>query len=331
MNKRLLLLAGLCLAVLALSAARSGFAATTTTTTIPGTKTPWPPNFSLLRGGYWGPLITCDGNYSATGTDPGAHEKHCTSACDAIIGFEAIVYFVMTIILYVGAPVMALVGGGMIVFGGANPGMIDKGRKTLLGMAIGVALALSAYVLVSTFLWLVQPKIDPTGKTGVAWPEIKCDPNSVPGGYLEFNYNVTSTSNSPNSGVNYASYKCLNQDGTPASNCVNYSSSFSKPWNCSNNTDCSMGSSFTSTGAPLKCQDYVGPNCSNTAAPSQTAPATTPPAGPVSYKCLSTHLGVQFGKCTNYSGEKKPWGCVSSNPCASGESCQDFTKQDCVD
>ncbi len=135
--------------------------------------------FDLTKGGYWGPLVTCTGNYSATSSN----EKTCTSACDAIVQTEAIIYFVMTLLLYVGAPVMFLIGGLMIVFGGANPTLLAQGQKTLWGTAIGVALALSAYVIVSTFLWAVQPS-----GTGVKWPNIQCNPAEVPGGYLQFDY-----------------------------------------------------------------------------------------------------------------------------------------------
>ncbi len=186
MKKTFLLLGlALFLSLSFLSGLRLTASAETGSEIVPGTgKNPilykdLPAKFDLTKGGYWGPLVTCTGNYSAASSN----EKTCTSACDAIVQAEAIIYFVMTLLLYIGAPVMFLIGGLMIVFGGANPNMLSQGQKTLWGTAIGVALALSAYVIVSTFLWAVQP-----AGSGVKWPNIQCNPSEVPGGYLQFDY-----------------------------------------------------------------------------------------------------------------------------------------------
>ncbi len=206
---------------------------------------------TLAPPGFWGPLLVCNGNYSATSTN----EAHCVSACDAIIEFEAIIYFVLTIVLYIGAPAMFVAGGVMILFGGASPNMLSQGKKVLWGAAIGVVLAVSAFVIVSTFLWLIQPKSDPTGKTGVAWPNIQCQPLDtngkplVPGGELHFNYDLPSstapatsnrsTSNSP------VSSGCYTNNGGPGAT-----------WQCASNGSCNGISCSNQT-----CQRYPKADC----------------------------------------------------------------------
>ncbi|MFH0890423.1 MAG: hypothetical protein V1856_00120 [Candidatus Liptonbacteria bacterium] len=135
---------------------------------------------------YWPtaarPLISCSGDYSGYQNEGTIPAKTCTSLCDVIQTFQRILYFVMTLVLFIGAPLMFVVGGGMIFFAGASPSLLERGKKTVWAAVIGVVLALSAYVIIGTLLWLVGN--DPSNPAHVSWPNISCDPNKMPGGTL---------------------------------------------------------------------------------------------------------------------------------------------------
>jgi hypothetical protein len=102
--------------------------------------------------GYWGGstgLISCTGNYlsnAPAGTTP------CTSLCDLINTFINIVYFLMSIAIFIITPIMFVWGGVMMMFSGANPGALETGKKILTGAVIGLAIVLCSYLLISTIL-----------------------------------------------------------------------------------------------------------------------------------------------------------------------------------
>jgi len=58
----------------------------------------------------------------------------------------------------------------MVVSGGSAE-RFGKGRKVLVNTAIGVALALGAFVIVATLLWAAGARL---GVGGVGWPDIQC-------------------------------------------------------------------------------------------------------------------------------------------------------------
>ncbi len=240
---------------LALFLAASSFSALAKDTPyVPGTQIPYQnltSKFNIFGGGYWGPLLTCTGDYSATSSRDGTY-KTCTSACDVIIEFEAILYFALTLVMYVGAPVMLVVGAGMIMFAGANPNLLSQGRKVLFSTVIGVVLALASYVIVSTFLWLVQPA---DSAKPVSWPNITCNPKDAPGGELDFssyNYKApTSTTGTPP--------PASSTPPSVSSGCYN-GTRFPAQFKCFPGTnDCGGG---TYCGSGLKCSKYSTANCS---------------------------------------------------------------------
>jgi hypothetical protein len=103
---------------------------------------------NLWPTGYWGQggLVSCTGDYLAQ--DNNAHP--CTSLCDLINTFINIVYFLMTIAIFVIAPILLVVGGIMIMLAGANPGMLESGKKVLTGAVIGLIIVLCSYLIVAT-------------------------------------------------------------------------------------------------------------------------------------------------------------------------------------
>lgn len=105
------------------------------------------PNLWGNPPGFWGPLVSCTGNYlSGSGATP------CTNLCDLINTFVNIVYFLISIALFIIAPLSFAVGGIMIMFAGANPGMLESGKKVLTGAVIGVVIVLCSYLIVATVL-----------------------------------------------------------------------------------------------------------------------------------------------------------------------------------
>jgi hypothetical protein len=98
---------------------------------------------------YWAPggLISCTGNYLDQN-----NSHPCQSVCDLIQTFANIIYFLITICLFVLAPIFFGIGGIMLMVSGANPEMRSRGRSVLTGTVIGVGIILCAYLIVFTFL-----------------------------------------------------------------------------------------------------------------------------------------------------------------------------------
>lgn len=126
---------------------------------------------SLWPTGYWGPILSCTGKYVG-----GSDLPPCTSLCNVFETIRNAIYFGLSLIIFVLAPIMFLAGGIMVVLGGANPGIINRGKSILWGTLWGVVIALGSFVIIATFLWLVGNK----SVGGVPWPQINC---SNPPGY----------------------------------------------------------------------------------------------------------------------------------------------------
>lgn len=133
----------------------------------------WPSNVlahaegqSIWPLGYWGPLVACEGNA-------------CDSLCDLVDLGQHLTSFGISLVIFAIAPVMIVYGGMMILIAGGSEERIKNGKKILTGAVLGILLALGAYLIVTTFLWLVGAASDGV-EGGVQWPNIKC---SVPGTY----------------------------------------------------------------------------------------------------------------------------------------------------
>ena len=108
---------------------------------------------SLWPTGYWGAggLVSCTGNY-LTGAGATAGATPCTSLCDLINTFINIVYFLMSIAIFIITPILFVWGGIMIMISSGDPGRLETGKKILTGTIIGLAIVLCAYLLISTVL-----------------------------------------------------------------------------------------------------------------------------------------------------------------------------------
>lgn len=108
---------------------------------------------SLWPTGFWAPngLVSCTGNYLPSNTGP-----QCTDLCDLIDTVINVLYFGMTIAIFVIAPIMFVVGGIMLLLAGANPEMISAGKKALTATVIGLVIVLCAYLIVNTVITVLN-------------------------------------------------------------------------------------------------------------------------------------------------------------------------------
>jgi len=117
------------------------------------------PNLWGTPPGFWGPLLSCTGVYvgaPATNPDGTPTAPPCTSLCDLIDTAINIIYFAMTLAIFIIAPVMIVVGAVMIMLAGANPSMLESGKKTLTATVIGLVIVLCAYLIVNTTITVLN-------------------------------------------------------------------------------------------------------------------------------------------------------------------------------
>ena len=62
----------------------------------------------------------------------------------------------MSIAIFIIAPIMVVVGGVMILMAGANPGMLETGRKAITAAVVGLVIVLCAYLIVNTFITVLS-------------------------------------------------------------------------------------------------------------------------------------------------------------------------------
>jgi hypothetical protein len=118
------------------------------------------PFLSLAAGDlpgfpYWGPLLSCSGN-GAGGLPT------CTSLCDLLHTFLNVVYFGITMVVFIIAPVLFAYGGILIMIGhsaieeiGGKNVSISKGKGVITSTVWAVVIALAAYLIVSVFLGIL--------------------------------------------------------------------------------------------------------------------------------------------------------------------------------
>lgn len=106
---------------------------------------PLSPQFALK-----GPLIVCVG---ASASNTGGNTLPvCSNLCDLVAQIANVIYFTIAVVLWIIAPILIAIGGIMIMLGGANPGMIETGKKTITGAVWGIVIVLCAWLIVFTFV-----------------------------------------------------------------------------------------------------------------------------------------------------------------------------------
>lgn len=167
-------------------------------------------NEDVLEFGYWGgganPIIPCTGIFDIP-TKNGvvrpapaqtAGLETCKSLCDILHALQHLIYFALTILIFIIVPGMIFVGGGIVLVSAGNPGTRSTGLSTIKSAIIGLAIALGAFLIVNTFLWLIFNNTGSssiytytgdalsgatsTRGTEITWPIISC----APGNYNPF-------------------------------------------------------------------------------------------------------------------------------------------------
>lgn len=130
----------------------------------------------VFPAGYWGPLLSCTGNY----IDPAAlggvsDHKTCNNFCDLLHTGQNTMDFAITLVVFVGAPGMVAFGGIMLLVAGTSGSGENRklAQDIIVSALIGVAITLAAYIILSTFLWLFGN--GPNSAVQVSWPDIVCN------------------------------------------------------------------------------------------------------------------------------------------------------------
>lgn len=116
---------------------------------------------SLFPAGYWGPLVSCSGIQCNT--------------CHLFSTAQMVIYFIMTLTIFVIGPIMITAGGIMMLISAGNAEKFSSGRKMATGAVIGILIGLGAFLIVNTLLVTVARQIPGFSGSGFT---ISCDARS---------------------------------------------------------------------------------------------------------------------------------------------------------
>jgi Type IV secretion system pilin len=105
-----------------------------------------------------GPLLVCGGDpvlKDANGNvirdaqgNALPNPNACHNICDVFEQIANIVYFTIAVVIWIITPLVIAIGGIFIMLGGANPGMIERGKNSITGAVRGLVIVLCAWLLV---------------------------------------------------------------------------------------------------------------------------------------------------------------------------------------
>jgi hypothetical protein len=98
-----------------------------------------------------GPLLICQGNLYLDNKNT-VNPNACVNLCDFVAQVANIIYFMIALIIWIIAPALVATGGIMYMLAGPNPDMVGRAKKTLTSVAWGLAIVLSAWLIVYTFV-----------------------------------------------------------------------------------------------------------------------------------------------------------------------------------
>lgn len=134
---------------------------------------------------YWGgagcPIVPCAGFYKVS-DDPvidftplGGGIESCVNLCQLLTFVQRIIYFGMSLAVFVLAPIFISWGGVMIMIARGTPSGLERGKKILFSAIIGLLLALGAFLIVNTFFWALSLAGGLDSQfVDSAWPTIRC-------------------------------------------------------------------------------------------------------------------------------------------------------------
>jgi len=97
----------------------------------------------------------------------------CTSLCDLLHTMQHLIYFGITLALFVFTPIFVAYGGILMLIAGANESLWSQGKKVLTGTVIGIALSLGSFLIVNTFLIVFGQN---RGPGTIQFGSINCQP-----------------------------------------------------------------------------------------------------------------------------------------------------------
>lgn len=100
---------------------------------------------SLFPTGYWGPLVSCAG-------------INCNT-CHIFSTAQMVIYFMMTLTIFVIGPIMITAGGIMMLISAGNAERFSSGRKMATGAVIGILIGLGAFLIVNTLLRAIAKQV----------------------------------------------------------------------------------------------------------------------------------------------------------------------------
>jgi hypothetical protein len=127
---------------------------------------------SLWPAGYWAtnpPLLPC----GVVGEDGTKVDCLQCGVCGFLILGQRIIYLIISFLLFIVAPVRFIWGGFLIMVSLGSPERVSKGWKMIYQTAIGLLIALGAFLIIQTFLWLVGGAGLPE-RAKLGWPQINC-------------------------------------------------------------------------------------------------------------------------------------------------------------
>lgn len=107
---------------------------------------------------FWAPngLISCTGSLNpgelGTNGQPLSTKTSCLSLCDLIDTSLNVIYFFMTLALFVFVPILFAWGGFMILTAGAKPDQLGTGKKILTSTLVGALIILGAFLIIKTIV-----------------------------------------------------------------------------------------------------------------------------------------------------------------------------------
>jgi len=122
------------------------------------------------------PIMSCNTKREAFGrfSDP------CSSLCDLLATFKNALYFGLTLVLLVIAPIAFVIGGITMIISSGDENKFKKGKAILTNAVWGVVIVLAAFVIVNTVLTILAPKIS-GNVISSSWNNIECRPENLPG------------------------------------------------------------------------------------------------------------------------------------------------------
>jgi uncharacterized membrane protein len=122
---------------------------------------------------YWGPIMSCNTKL----IEYGRYADPCSSLCDLLSTGQRAIYLLITIALFVLAPIFFIIGAFLMIISRGNQKQLEQGKNIFTNTIWGVVIVLTAFIIVNTVFVILGPKIS---SGTYSWSEIKC-PADLPG------------------------------------------------------------------------------------------------------------------------------------------------------